>query len=188
MTERFDYSKSIIAQEYSSLASRQEYESRPQIEGVCIAQAKHFTAEDGTFSEVTRLSEAGKIEFEGLPEMEVRQINFSMMIPGTTKAWHFHLNQDEVWMPTPDSPPLIIGLMDLREKSTTKGEVMRLILGQGKPYQVHIPRGVAHGVANRSQEKAGLIYLVSNHFDGTDEHRLPYDHQVGRDFWEVQPG
>jgi len=181
-------SKTIIADKYLKETSKQEYTSKPEIEGVKVVQAKHFITEDGTFSEVCRLSTGGKISFEGLPEMVVRQINYSMMIPGTTKAWHFHLNQDEIWMPTPDSSPLIVGLMDVRKESSTKGEVMRLILGQGKPYQVYIPRGVAHGVANRSQEKAGLIYLVSNHFDGTDEHRLPYDHQVGKDFWEIQPG
>ena len=176
-----------IAPEYRELVTRQEYEKKPQIEGVKIIEAKHFVAEDGSFSEIVRLKEGGELEIEGFPPFQLGQINYSEAIPGTTKAWHFHLKQDEIWYVEPRGR-LIVGLLDLRQNSDTQGKVIRLILGGGKARLLYIPKGVAHGLANRAQETVGMVYLVNKQFDGTDEWRLPPDVEVGRDFWEIQEG
>jgi dTDP-4-dehydrorhamnose 3,5-epimerase len=165
----------------------QEYKDKPQINDVQIKSAKHFVVGDGTFSELVRLNDKGKIALDDL-QMPVKQVNYSMMVPGTVKAWHVHQSQDEIWYPTPQSGPLIIGLMDIREESETKGNIMRIIAGGGQAKLIYIPRGVAHGVANPTNKQAGLVYLVSNHFSGEDEYRLPFDTQVGENFWQIQPG
>lgn len=169
------------------IAKRQEYGERRLIEGVKILDAKHFITEDGSFSEIVRLKEGGVLEIEGIPSFQLRQINYSEVIPGTTKAWHFHLKQDEIWYVEPKGR-LIVGLLDLRKDSPIKGEVMRLILGGGKARLLYIPKGVAHGLANRSGETVGMVYLVDRQFDGTDEWRLPPDTGVRENFWEIQKG
>ena len=179
--------KKDLAPDYRKLAEREKYEKKPLIKGVRIIEAKHFVTEDGSFAEIVRLKEGGELEIEGLPSFQLRQINHSEAIPGTTKAWHFHLKQDEIWYVEPRGR-LIVGLLDLRKDSDTKGEVMRLILGGGRARLLYIPRGVAHGLANRSQETVGMVYLVNRQFDGTDEWRLPPEIEVGEDFWEIQAG
>lgn len=176
-----------VTSKYRDLVTKQEYGEKTIIEGVRIIEAKHFIAEDGSFSEIVRLNEEGMLEIEGLPPFQLRQINYSEAIPGTTKAWHFHLKQDEIWYVEPKGR-LIVGLLDLRENSRTKERVMRLVLGGGKAKLLYIPRGVAHGLSNRSGETVGMVYLVNNQFDGTDEWRLPSDTEVGENFWEIQKG
>lgn len=187
MKEQKPLSLNDLAPEYRNLARPQEYGKKPVIEGVQILEAKHFITEDGSFSEIVRLKENGELEIEGMPPFQLRQINYSEAIPGTTKAWHFHLKQDEIWYVEPRGR-LIVGLLDLRNGSKNKGEVIRLILGGGRARLLYIPRGVAHGLANRSQETVGMVYLVNNQFDGTDEWLLPPETEVGEDFWEIQSG
>jgi len=187
MKENKPLSLEDLAPKYRNLAERQKYEKKIEIEDVRILEAKHFITEDGTFSEIVRLKEGGELEIEGIPSFALRQVNYSEAIPGTTKAWHFHLKQDEIWY-VESRGRLIVGLLDLRENSETKGEVMRLILGGGRARLLYIPRGVAHGLANRSQKTVGMVYLVNKQFDGTDEWRLPPDTKVGNDFWEIQRG
>jgi len=176
-----------LASEYQERAKRQEYGEKRLIGGVRILEAKHFITDDGSFSDIVRLKESGALEIEGIPPFQLKQINYSEAIPGTTKAWHFHLKQDEIWYVEPRGR-LIVGLLDLRKDSPTKGEVMRLILGGGRARLLYIPKGVAHGLANRSEETVGMVYLVNRQFDGTDEWRLPPETTVRENFWEIQRG
>jgi len=77
----------------------------------------------------------------------------------------------------------------LREDSETFEKTMRLTLGAGKSYQLLIPRGVAHGVANIWDRRMHMIYMVNNKFDinDPDEHRLDWD-IFGDGFWELTKG
>jgi len=179
MTER------IIAEEYLPI-SRQEYGERKLIEGVkIIAIEKDFVGQNGRLTEIVRLDEDGKVL--GLPELKVRQTNYVEVVPGARKAWHLHEKQDEAWFVHPKGR-LIVGLLDMRKDSDTKGDKMRLILGGGKAHLVFIPKGVAHGCSNPYQETATLNYFVDQHFDGSDEYRKEFDFKVGKDFWEIQAG
>lgn len=172
-----------IGKEYQNFIQVQDYTKKPVIQGVTIVEVKNFVGEDGDFSEVLRLTPEGMAE--GFEDFKVRQINRSMVMPGTVKAWHFHLKQDEAQTVLP-SDKLLIGLWDLREKSPTKDTTMRLTFGGGKSYMVFIPKGVAHGYMNLSQSPATVFYFVSQQFavEDPDELRLPWD-SIGPDFWTI---
>lgn len=172
-----------IAKEYQNFIQVQDYSKKPVIEGVKITEIRNFVGEDGDFSEVLRLTPGGMAE--GFDDFQVRQINRSLVMPGTVKAWHFHLKQTEAQTVLP-SDKLLIGLWDLRENSPTKDTTMRLVFGGGKSYMVYIPQGVAHGYMNLAQNPATVFYFVSEQFsiENPDELRLPWD-SLGKEFWEI---
>ncbi len=161
----------------------QDYSPKPKIEGVKIISVKNFVGEDGDFSELLRIGENGEIA--DLPDFKIAQINRSRLIPGSIKAWHIHLNQEDVWY-LPPSDSLFVGLLDIREASSTKGVSMRINLGGGNSTLLYIPRGVAHGMKNNSKKDINLFYFVNQQFnlENPDERRLPWD-TLGIDFWET---
>lgn len=164
----------------------QDYSKKPIIDGVKIIELKTFAGEDGYFMELARLNEENRIL--GIEEFQVRQASFSVVQPGGIKAWHIHLNQEDVWFVPPDSQ-LLVGLYDLRKSSPTKGTQMRLTLGNHKSLLLLIPKGVAHGCANVSTLPATMIYFTNQHFNinSPDEYRLPWD-SFGKDFWGMAKG
>lgn len=175
--------KSDIAKEYQHFMFVQDYSKKPAIEGVIVKEMKVFTGEDGDFSELVRLTPEGTVE--EFPDFPVRQMSRSKVMPGSIKAWHFHLKQDEVQTVLPEDK-LIIGLWDLREKSPSKGMTMRLAFGGGKAHWVYIPKGVAHGYMNPFEKPATVLYLTSEQFNmqEPDEMRMPWD-SMGEKFWEL---
>jgi len=176
-----------IIEQVKKISTKQDYSPQEKIKDVKIVEIKRFVGEDGAFNEVVR-AEKGKVtspeEFKGF---EIEQINHSVVVPGTVKAWHFHYFQDEIWFIHPEGK-LIVGLLDIRKESPTTGKKMRLVLGDGKAYLLFIPRGVAHGLANPYSRPAAMTYLVNNWFDGSDEWRLPWNYQVEDDFWQIKKG
>jgi dTDP-4-dehydrorhamnose 3,5-epimerase len=178
--------RSWVRERYRAAVSTQSYASRPRIEGVQLIDLSLFSDEGGDFCEVTRFLEDGRLSH--LPGYRPAQISYSLMEPGTIKAFHLHRNQDDLWF-VPPGDRLLIGLLDVREGSATRDLSMRLVLGAGKARLLFVPRGVAHGVANLSPRPASVIYFVTQAFDAQnpDEHRLPYD-LLGPDFWTIQPG
>ncbi len=160
----------------------QDYSPKPAIEDVRVIKLKNFVGENGDFSELIRVNDAGEVP--DIPGFRVRQINRSKQYSKAVKAWHIHYKQDEVWYVPPDEH-LMLGLWDIREGSPTKGVTQKIPLGGGNSIAVFIPRGVAHGAANFSGKKANVYYFVSNQFDpeNPDEHRLPWD-AAGAEFWE----
>lgn len=155
--------------------------ARQTIEGVQIMDLKKHTTEDGTFTEILRITD-GKVQ--NFPEITITQINRSVMLPQTIKAWHLHYNQDEIWNLAAGSH-LILGLWDVREQSTTKNLSIKIPLTSSR--LVFIPRGVAHGAANISGKHAEILYFVSQQYnpDSPDEQRLPWD-SLGKEFWEAK--
>ena len=160
----------------------QDYGKTPEIEGVRLEELSRFSDCGGSFNEVARLA-AGRID-----DFEVKQINFSEIMPGTVKAGHYHMEQDDLWF-VPANSRLLVGLKDLREDSGSYEVVKRLIMGDGKTHLLFIPKGVLHGVANLWTESANLIYLVNQNFnpENPDEHRLPPE-EFGENFWEIARG
>lgn len=165
----------------------QDYSGKPTIEGVHITPLNYFTDDGGYFLELARLQEAAWQQF---PEFYLAQINYSEIDPGVIKAWHVHKQQEDIWF-VPPSHKLLVALKDVRDNSPTKGTLLRLTLGVGKAYLVHIPRGVAHGAANLWQKPAAIIYFVNNHFSPhpqtSDEFRLPHD-AFGAEIWQLTNG
>ena len=83
----------------------------------------------------------------------------------------------------------MLGLWDVRESSSTKDFKMKIILGSGHSKLVYIPRGVAHGVTNKSTGTGTVYYFINQQFDmkDPDERRLAWD-AAGADFWEIEKG
>lgn len=161
----------------------QDYSKKPVIEGVQIVEMRNMVGEDGDLTEVFHQKENG--ESEEFPGFFLKQVNRSLVMPGSIKAWHLHFNQDDIWSVLPHDR-LTIGLWDTRKDSPTKGTTMKLNVGGGKSHLVFIPKGVAHGAVNHSQNPATILYFVNQKFDinNPDENRLPWD-SLGKDFWEA---
>lgn len=164
----------------------QDYSKKTPIEGVKIVEIKKFVGEDGTFEELARIDDNGELEL--FPGFKLKQINRSKILPKAIKAWHLHLDQEDIWYVRPEDH-LLLGLWDLRKDSKTRDIKMRIVMGAGSAKLVYVPRGVAHGVANFSGKKADIIYFVNNlfNFSKPDEYRLPWD-KAGADFWQMQKG
>jgi len=175
--------KSDIDTKVASKLSVQDYSSQERIEGVKFVELRNFPGDDGSFVELGHFK---KGMHEAVPGFEVKQINYSLMLPGAIKAWHVHYGQEDVWF-VPSEDRLLVGLVDLRKKSKTNGVKMRFVMGGGKSNLLYIPRGVAHGASNMGNRESRIIYLINNVFDvkDLDENRLPWD-TFGADFWRFK--
>lgn len=173
-----------LAPEYAKQLSTQAYAAKARLEGVQLVELKRHVDDGGEFQELARLGPGA--ELQGLPGFAVRQVNYSLLQPGTIKAWHLHKAQDDVWF-VPPNARLLVGLLDAR--AGKHGASMRFVLGDGRAQLLLIPRGVAHGVANPYPAPMPMLYFVNQLFDAThpDEHRLPWDH-LGKDFWSIHHG
>ncbi len=161
----------VYAQDYTS----------SQIDGVKLSALKTFEGEQGDFSEVMRISEGG--ESEVMPGFKIRQINRSRLFPGSIKAWHLHLRQNEFWYADPQSN-LFVGLWDVRKDSPTFNKTMKVMLGGANSKLLYIPHGVAHGATNVSGQDVRLYYFADQQFNlnDPDEKRIPWD-ALGANFW-----
>jgi len=162
----------------------QDYSKKTVIEGVKIVEVKRMAGEDGTFEDLFRMDDSGHMEL--FPEIQVRQINRSKLLPGSIKAWHLHFKQEDVWYIAPEDH-MILGLWDTRENSSTKGKTMKVVMGNGTSKLVVVPRGVAHGVVNVAKKAGSIFYFVNNQFNPieADERRIKWD-ALGASFWEVE--
>lgn len=160
---------------------KQKYGQGHFIKGVRLVDLKNIPSEEGDFSEIVRLDK-GKIK--QIPDFEVVQMNRTRLFPKSIKGWHLHFKQDFVWYVSPFDH-LFVGLWDLRKKSKTNEQKMRIILGSGKSQLLFIPKGVAQGTAV-FQHKPLDLYVFSNqqfNIKDPDERRLPWD-SIGKDFWK----
>jgi len=166
--------------------TRQGYGKKPLIQGVVVLDLSLHSDEGGDFCEVARLTADGALAH--VPGFKPRQVSYSVMEPGTVKAWHLHYQQDDVWF-IPPYPRVLVGLLDAREDSPSYETRVRLAMGSGIPKLLRIPRGVAHGIANLGTKPAALLYFADNTFnaESPDEYRLPYD-VLGGEFWSIVPG
>jgi dTDP-4-dehydrorhamnose 3,5-epimerase len=177
-----------LLEEVGSALTRQSYAGQPSIEGTTLGELPVFRGPDGLFAELARLD--ADLQVQGFAGFRPVQWNWSQLQPGAVKAWHVHLEQDDLWIVPPDAM-LLVGLVDLRRHSPTASHRQRLTLGAGRCHRLLIPRGVAHGVANLGSAPQTMLYAVNQHFtadpEGTDEWRLPWDH-FGPRFWEMDKG
>lgn len=174
-------SDSDIDQGFTQKIYRQEYGSKPKIDGVMLLPLKNHVGEDGSLSEVLR---AANGTVEGIENFSIAQINYSKIFPKTVKGWHLHYKQNDLWYVLPSSH-LIVGLWDVRKVSSTAGISLKMSLGGGNSQLLFIPKGVAHGAANVSGRKAEMFYFVDQQFNPADpdERRIPWD-SLGENFWK----
>jgi dTDP-4-dehydrorhamnose 3,5-epimerase len=162
----------------------QSYGGAPSIDGVQVVELRRHADDGGSMTELGRL-ERGALD--GVTGFELAQVNYSVLQPGTIKAFHVHRRQTDVWYVPPEDRVLLV-LADVREGSATEGNRMRIVLGNGASRQVVVPPGVAHGCRNLAESISRVIYFADLRFspdpERCDEGRLPWDF-FGQEIWEV---
>ena len=112
------------------------------------------------------------------------QVSAALSYAGTIKAFHYHLNQTDYWVPAVGMFQMV--LVDLRPNSETFGVRNTLYVGSMRPWRVLIPPGIAHGYKVVGNEPGILVYATDRFYDPADEGRIPYnDPNINYD-WETQ--
>jgi dTDP-4-dehydrorhamnose 3,5-epimerase len=137
------------------------------IKGVVFKKLTKYCDDRGTFMEVLR-------EDDGILE-RFGQASASMTYPGVIKAFHYHLEQDDVWYFPVGNAQVV--LHDLRETSPTRGVTDVYYMGEENPSILLIPKGVAHGYRVLGHKPAMIVYFTTKAYcpENPDEYRLPYD-------------
>jgi dTDP-4-dehydrorhamnose 3,5-epimerase len=120
-----------------------------------------FDDERGFFVEVFRAS--------WFPDSHFVQGNLSSSRRGVLRGLHYHLRQQDLWSVATGTA--FVALVDLRESSPTYLAVETFELDSATAVQ--IPEGIAHGFVAVTDLVLG--YLVTNYYDGSDEHGVAWD-------------
>lgn len=150
------------------------------IAGVRIAPLTLWPDDRGYFLEVLRAGHGPAAEFA----RATTQVSAALSYPGTIKAFHFHLEQTDLWVPA--AGMLQVALVDLRADSPTFGVRNTLYAGTLRPWQILIPPGVGHGYKVIGGDPALLVYVTDRFYNPADEGRIPYDHEGIHYDWETQ--
>src|SRR5262245_42667453 len=120
--------------------TRQSYAPRPPIAGVTLSEVPVPRSADGLFAEIARIDGDGSVQ--GVEGFRPVQWNGSLLQPGPIKAWHLHLDQDDLFIVPPDTM-LLVGLADLRCDAQRGSQAppvpQRLVLGAGRCHRLLIP-------------------------------------------------
>jgi len=134
------------------------------IAGVHVVPLRSFADDRGYFFESFR-----KSWVPGGREMVQGNVSFSRT--GVLRGLHYHLKQADFWLVP--SGLVRAALYDLRASSPTRGRSQTLELGQGHPFGLYIPKGVAHGFCALSDSI--MTYLVDEYYDNSDERGVRWD-------------
>ena len=110
------------------------------------------------------------------------QANLSRSRPGVLRGMHFHLRQVDMWMLLEGRA--VAALTDVRRAmggDTPTSETIEMSAGDA----LFIPRRVAHGFLTLTD--VALVYVVSNEYDGTDEHGFAWDDPTAGIEWPRMP-
>ncbi len=150
------------------------------IDGVRIEPFSLWPDDRGYFLEVARLRQGLTADFP----IETTQISAALSYAGSIKAFHFHRNQTDLWVPAKGM--FQVALVDLRKASSTYGARNTLYVGSMRPWQILIPPGVGHGYKVIGEEPAMLVYVTSRLYDPQDEGRIAYNDESINYDWELQ--
>jgi dTDP-4-dehydrorhamnose 3,5-epimerase len=157
-----------------------EVNSPNLIAGVRVAAYSIYPDDRGYFLEAHRFGRGLAAEFPAA----TTQVSAAVNYVGTVKAFHYHLDQTDCWIPM--NGMLQVALVDLRLGSPTFGLRNTMYLGALRPWQVLIPPGIGHGYKVIGGEEAVLVYLTDRFYNPRDEGRIPYnDASINYD-WETQ--
>jgi dTDP-4-dehydrorhamnose 3,5-epimerase len=155
-------------------------DSKDLIAGVRVAPGQLHPDDRGYFMEILRMGTGPAADFDPA----TTQVSMALSYPGTIKAFHFHQQQTDYWVPSRGM--FQVGLVDLRSNSPTFGVRNTLYVGELRPWQILIPPGVGHGYKIIGQDAAVLVYVTNRFYDPSDEGRITHDHSgIGYD-WETQ--
>ena len=117
---------------------------KPNIDGVKVVPLKQFLDERGKIMQMLKSTDE---HFNNFAE-----IHFSVAYPGVVKGWHVRPS-------TTSSVAVIYGkvkwvLFDDREKSSTRGELLELFLGEDNYHLLQIPPGITSGYKTIGMEQS----------------------------------
>lgn len=134
------------------------------IPGVFLRELSVHADERGSFVETYRAE-----WFPDRPTM--LQGNRADSVAGVLRGLHFHRNQADYWYVT--AGRILVALADLRPGSPTQGKTATCEIGDGLPFGVYIPPGIAHGYY--AAEACTMTYLVDQTYDPNDELGVTWD-------------
>lgn len=145
------------------------------IQGVKTKQLKTIPDNRGRLMEILRSDDDIFIEFG--------QVYMTTVLPHTTKAWHWHIRQYDLF--TCVSGCIRLALYDNREGSSTRSDIMEFEISQDNPLLVRVPPGVYHGFKCIGDKEAIIINTVTqpyNH-ETPDEYRVDaYENDIDYDW------
>ncbi len=148
------------------------------IDGVIIKKLNRIPDERGCIFHMLRNTDP---EFKTFGE-----IYFSMVYPGTVKAWHIHKKMTLNYAVPIGMIKLV--LYDSRENSPTKGELMEIFMGEQNYCLVTVPPLVLNGFKGISTN-AALVANCATHPHDPDEiiRKDPHSNEIPYN-WERKDG
>lgn len=150
------------------------------IHGIQIQPYALWPDDRGYFLEVMRGQQGLVSDYPS----ERTQVSCALSYPGTIKAFHYHLEQTDCWVPS--AGMFQVALVDLRLDSPTFGQRNTLYAGALRPWQILIPPGVGHGYKVVGPEAGVLVYVTNQLYNPKDEGRIPYNEPGIAYDWETQ--
>ena len=146
------------------------------IDGVKIVPLRQIVDERGKVMHMLRATDPHFIEFG--------EIYFSCAWPGAIKGWHVHetmiLNNAVI------SGRAKLVLYDLRENSSTKGELQEVFLSEDNYCIVQIPAGVANGYKAYGDKMIILANCTTEPHDPDEVTRIdPFTPEIPYD-WSLK--
>jgi dTDP-4-dehydrorhamnose 3,5-epimerase len=146
-------------------------------DGVWLRHNVEHMDERGSFTELWRSSLTAALTDEAMV-----QANLSRSRAGVLRGMHFHLRQVDLWLVLQGRA--VAALTDVRTAlggGVAASETLEIAAGDA----LFIPRRVAHGFLALTD--VALAYLVSNEYDGTDEHGFAWDDAAAAIAWPARP-
>jgi dTDP-4-dehydrorhamnose 3,5-epimerase len=150
------------------------------IDGVRLQSFALWPDDRGYFLEVVRMKQGLAADFPA----ESTQVSSALSYPGTIKAFHFHLEQTDLWVPMHGM--FQVTLVDLRRDSPSFGVRNTIYAGTLRPWQILIPPGVGHGYKVIGPDPGILVYVTNRVYNPRDEGRIAYNDPDIQYDWELQ--
>jgi dTDP-4-dehydrorhamnose 3,5-epimerase len=150
--------------------------SLTDIPGVQLRELTTFADDRGAFTETFRQ--------EWLPDggPAVVQSNLSRSRAGVLRGMHYHRSQSDLWVVLEGTAFIV--LCDLRTGSPRRGTAVSDTFDTANGLTaLLIPPGVAHGFC--AVTDVALQYMVTDYYDGTDEHGFAWDDPDAAIRWPV---
>lgn len=131
----------------------------PTIDGVVVQGLTWHSDQRGSLCELVRDDDPVLVG----PDRPIRQVYTTTLYPGVVKGWHLHSRQWDRMVCLVGR--VMLGLVDGREGSPTKGATMSVVMGDRNPVVVLVPAGVYHGLKNIGVVEAMVVNVVSATYD-----------------------
>lgn len=128
------------------------------INDVQVKELKVIPDEHGRFMEILRSDDDGFDRFGQTYMMSVH--------PGVVKGWHYHKKQVDHFVCVHGM--IKLALYDMRDESSTHGEVDEFFIGTYNPLLVKVPIRVAHGIKGIGTHEAIVINVPTELYDRKD--------------------